>query len=102
MDMARRNLTGNPVRESQSAGLVISLVPGLRLPGLVAQKAFEHRPINAASFEEWMEKCLVPTFQKGDIVVINRSSSHKGPKVEQLIQKAGAPNCNICRLTAPR
>ncbi len=42
----------------------------LRLRGLVAQKAF-YRPINAASFEEWVEKRLVPTLSKGDIVVMD-------------------------------
>ena len=31
----------------------VTLVAGLRLCGLVAQKAFD-RPINAASFEEWV------------------------------------------------
>ena len=67
----------------------VTLVAGLRLRGLVAQKAFD-RPINAASFEEWVEKCLVPTLSKGDIVVMDNLSSHKGPKVEQLIKAAGA------------
>ena len=67
----------------------VTLVAGLRLRGLVAQKAFD-RPINAAAFEEWVEKCLVPTLSKGDIVVMDNLSSHKGPKVEQLIKKAGA------------
>ncbi len=67
----------------------ITLLAGLRLSGLVAQKAFD-RPINAASFEEWVEKYLVPTLSKGDIVVMDNLSSHKGPKVEQLIKAAGA------------
>src|SRR5208337_400194 len=67
----------------------VTLVAGLRLCGLVAQKAFD-RPINAASFEEWVEKCLVPTLSKGDIVVMDNLSSHKGPRVEQLIKAAGA------------
>ena len=67
----------------------ITLVAGLRLSGLVAQKAFD-RPINAASFEEWVEKCLVPALSKGDIVVMDNLSSHKGPRVEQLIKAAGA------------
>ena len=67
----------------------VTLVAGLRLCGLVAQKAFD-RPINAASFEEWVEKCLVPTLSKGDIVVMENLSSHKGPRVEQLIKAAGA------------
>ena len=37
-----------------------------------------------------MEKCLVPTLSKGDIVVMDNLSSHKGPRVEQLIEAAGA------------
>ena len=36
-----------------------------------------------------MEKCLVPTLSKGDIVVMDNLSSHKGPRVEQLIKAAG-------------
>ena len=67
----------------------VTLVAGLRLSGLVAQKAFD-KPMNAATFEEWVEKCLVPTLSKGDIVVIDNLSSHKGPRVEQLIEAAGA------------
>jgi transposase len=67
----------------------VTLVAGLRLRGLVAQKAFD-RPINAASFEEWVEKCLVPALSKGDIVVMDNLSSHKGPKVEPLIKGVGA------------
>ena len=57
----------------------VRLVAGLRLRGLVAQKAFD-RPINAASFEEWVEKCLVPTLSKGDIVVRDdcRATREKG------------------------
>jgi transposase len=67
----------------------VTLVAGLRLRGLVAQKAFD-RPINAASFEDWVEQCLVPTLSQGDIVVMDNLSSHKGPRVEQLIKAAGA------------
>jgi transposase len=67
----------------------VTLVAGLRLRGLVAQKAFD-RPINAAAFEEWVEKCLVPTLSRGDIVVMDNLSSHKGPRVEQLIKAAEA------------
>ena len=46
--------------------------------------------MNAASFEEWVEKCLVPALSKGDIVVMDNLSSHKGPRVEQLIKADGA------------
>ncbi len=67
----------------------ITLVAGLRLSGLVAQKAFD-QPMNAATFEDWVEKCLVPTLSPGDVVVMDNLSSHKGPRVEQLIEAAGA------------
>ena len=67
----------------------LTLVAGLRLRGLVAQKAFD-RPINAALFEEWVEKCLVPTLAEGDIVVMDNLPSHKGARVEKLIKEAGA------------
>jgi len=65
------------------------MVAGLRLSGLVAQKAYD-QPMNAAMFEELLEKCLVPTLSKGDIVVMDNLSSHKGPRVEKLITDAGA------------
>ena len=67
----------------------ITMVAGLRLSGLVAQKAYD-QPMNAARFEEWVEKCLVPTLSKGDIVVMDNLSSHKGSRVEKLITDAGA------------
>jgi transposase len=67
----------------------VTLVAGINLRGIVAQKVFD-RPINAGLFEEWVEKCLVPTLSKGDIVVMDNLSSHKGPRVEELIRAAGA------------
>ena len=66
----------------------ITLVAGLRLRGVTAPKIYDH-PINAASFEEWVEQCLLPALAPGDIVVMDNLSSHKGPRVEQLIKAAG-------------
>ncbi len=37
-----------------------------------------------------MDKCLVPTHLKGNSVVMDNLSSHKGPRVEHLIKAAGA------------
>ncbi len=56
--------------------------------------------MNAATFEDWVEKCLVPTLSQGDVVVMDNLSSHKGARVEQLI-KPPEPSCDICRPTAP-
>ena len=47
-------------------------------------------PINRDAFETFVEKVLVPELRKGDIVVMDNLSSHKGPKVRQLIEAAGA------------
>ena len=51
----------------------ITLVAGLRLSGLVAQKAFG-KPMNAATFEDWVEKCLVPTTVEPISLVLNEAS----------------------------
>ena len=67
----------------------VTLVAGLSLRGIKAQKAFD-RPINAALFEEWVETCLVPALSEGDIVVMDNLPAHKGPRVEELIKAAGA------------
>ena len=52
---------------------------------------------NAASFEEWVEKCLVPTLSQGDVVVmdnLSRTSCGGGGGGWHVA-------CDICRLTAP-
>jgi len=67
----------------------VTLVAGLRLRGLAAPKVYD-RPINAALFEEWVEKCLLPTRAEGDIVVMDNLPAHKGPRVQELVKAAGA------------
>lgn len=67
----------------------VTLVAGIRLRGLVAAKTYD-RPITAALFEDWVEHCLVPTLTKGDVVVMDNLSAHKGPRVKELIEAAGA------------
>ena len=67
----------------------VTLVAGLRLGGVTAPKVYD-RPINAALFEEWVRERLVPTLKRGDVVVMDNLSSHKGERIEQLIKAAGA------------
>ena len=66
----------------------VTLVAGLRLSGLVAQKAFD-KPMNGATFEEWVEKCLVDTLERRHRRH-GQSVEPQGPRVEQLIEAAGA------------
>jgi hypothetical protein len=66
-----------------------TFVAGLRLDGLVAPFVFDG-PINALTFEAYVEQFLVPELKPGDIVVMDNLSSHKRPKVRALVEAAGA------------
>ena len=46
--------------------------------------------MDADAFEVYVEQVLVPTLHGGEIVVLDNLSSHKRPRVAELIQAAGA------------
>jgi transposase len=46
---------------------------------------------NRTVFETWLEICLVPVLEAGQVVVMDNATFHKGGRIEQLIQNAG---CN--------
>jgi transposase len=64
----------------------ITFVCGLRLRGVVAPKAYDHA-MNAETFEAWLEHCLLPTLEEGDIVVLDNLSAHKTPRVAEILAK---------------
>jgi transposase len=66
-----------------------TFVAGLRTTGMVAPFVLDG-PINAAAFEVYVEKILVPELRSGDIVIMDNLSSHKQPAVRRLIEAAGA------------
>ncbi len=66
-----------------------TFVAGLTTRGIAAPWVLDG-PINREAFETYVEKVLVPELRSGDIVVMDNLSSHKGPKVRELIEKAGA------------
>ena len=47
-------------------------------------------PINRIAFETYVAKVLVPELNPGDVVVMDNLSSHKGPRVREMIEAAGA------------
>ena len=47
-------------------------------------------PIDGDSFQTYVEKVLVPTLKRDDIVIMDNLGSHKGKAVRQAIQAAGA------------
>jgi len=64
----------------------ITFVFGLRLRGAVAPKAYDHA-MNAATFEAWLEHCLLPTLEEGDIVVLDNLKAHKSPRVAEILAR---------------
>jgi transposase len=46
--------------------------------------------INREVFEAFVEQVLRPTLRAGDVVVMDNLSSHKGPRVREMIESAGA------------
>ena len=76
-----------------------TFIGALPLSGFIAPWVLDG-PINRDAFETYVEKVLVPELRPGDIVVMDNLSSHKGPRVRQMIEAAGA-RCATCRPTAP-
>ena len=44
---------------------------------------------NRMVFETWLESCLLPLLEAGQVVVMDNATFHKGGRIEQLIQAAG-------------
>jgi len=47
-------------------------------------------PVNRDAFEAFVARVLVPSLAPGDVVVMDNLSSHKGRRVRDLIEAAGA------------
>ena len=66
-----------------------TFVAGLTTRGIIAPWVLDG-PINREAFEIYVEKILIPELRPGDIVIMDNLSSHKGPRVHQMIEAAGA------------
>lgn len=66
-----------------------TFVAGLTTRGMVAPWVLDG-PINRDAFETYVEKVLVPELPLGAIVIMDNLSSHKGPRVREMIEAAGA------------
>lgn len=47
-------------------------------------------PINGQTFTAWVEQCLVPTLNPGDVVILDNLGSHKGKAARKAIRAVGA------------
>lgn len=66
-----------------------TVVAGLTSRGMIAPFVIDGA-INRDAFETYIAKVLVPELAPGDVVVMDNLSSHKGPRVRELLEAAGA------------
>jgi transposase len=67
----------------------VTVIAAMGLDGVRAPLAFPGS-VNAATFESYVERVLVPALRHGDVVVFDNLSSHLGPAVFEAIERAGA------------
>lgn len=67
----------------------ITFIGALTLRGFIAPFVIDG-PVDRLAFETYVEKVLVPELRPGDNVIMDNLPGHKGPKVRQMIEAAGA------------
>lgn len=66
-----------------------TFVAGLTTRGMIAPWVLDG-PINRDAFETYVARVLVPELRGGEVVIMDNLSSHKGPKIREMIEAAGA------------
>ena len=66
-----------------------TFVAGLRLTGMMAPFVLEG-PMNRSAFLAYVSQVLVPELKPGDVVILDNLPAHKGSKVCEAIEAAGA------------
>lgn len=86
-----RSLRGTRLHDHTPCGhwQTHTVIVGLRPDGLAAPAVFDG-PIDNPSFLAYVEQVLVPTLQRGDVVVLDNLAVHKQPEVRTAIEAAGA------------
>jgi transposase len=75
-------------RVPRNWGANVTLVSSMTLEGMGPSMAVEG-PTTREVFEAYVEKVLAPELLAGQIVVMDNLSSHKGPRVRELIEGRG-------------
>jgi len=65
-----------------------TLMSGMRLNGVVAPMLLDGS-VNGETFAGYVEQCLAPALEPGDILVIDNLPAHKSARVTAAIERAG-------------
>ena len=66
----------------------VSWIAALTAGSLFAPMTFAGA-CNRDLFEMWLEECLLPQLQPGDVIVIDNASFHHGQAIEEMVAQAG-------------
>ncbi len=83
-DQSRRLVDSAPAGRWESN----TLLAGVRLDGVVAPMVLDG-PVNAEAFAGYIERCLAPELESGDIVIMDNLPAHKSLRVTQAIEAVG-------------
>ena len=85
-----------PCSAPRNWGANVTLLASMSLGGMGPCLAVEG-PTTKAVFETYVERVLAPSFRPGQLVVMDNLSSHKGPRVRELVEARG---CELLYLPA--
>ena len=66
-----------------------TFVAGLRLTGMMAPFVLDG-PMNRSAFLAYVRQVLAPELKRGDVVILDNLPAHKGSRVREAIEAAGA------------
>jgi transposase len=81
---------GRRLVDSAPAGRyeTLTLMSAIRLDGVVAPMLLDG-PVNAETFAGYVETCLAPALEPGDILIMDNLPAHKSVRITQAVEDAG-------------
>ena len=73
---------------------ITTFVAGLRCDAVTAPFVID-QPMNSVIFRTYVQRCLVPTLTRGDIVIMDNLKPHKAAGVRETIEAVGATLCYL-------
>jgi transposase len=81
---------GERLVDSAPAGRyeTLTLMSAVRLEGVVAPMLLDG-PVNAETFAGYVEDCLLPALEPGDVLIMDNLPAHKGVRITRAVEDAG-------------
>ena len=85
-----RSPKGRRLVDSAPAGryTTMTLMSAVRMDGVVAPMLLDG-PVNAETFAGYVEACLVPALEPGDILIMDNLPAHKSERITKAVEDAG-------------